>query len=988
VVQKMSDDLVLSDSEGGDSVTLHTWDFAGQAVYYDTHHLFVTRGVYLLVFDLEDARKGMAACLESLSFWLNSLETQIEDPEDFGIILVGTHSDIVADATEHAAISRKLKAALEPCAAWKRVTQPPRLHAQTQARLCFYPVDNTQARGSAELYGEIHRIADHIVNRKPESPVQWLSLVDLLQTQANDGVNYVPVHEERDSANPLAVPGTPSIEMLLEHAEIEPHRALEFCEFCDEMGVFRLFKRTGAERPLLILRQQWLVDVFSSVITQRQLAEQRVLGACDAVSWRQFVDKAQCSRELLELLWSNLPDDTDLLVEVMTAFDLLVELRGAQGSAAARAQQSFLVPGMLPETAPPIIGTGGIAMAVSARCFFAFRDKGGVGAFAHDSGPIDAVPAVLRAAWLPLPGRVRKLPPGLFPRLMARAASWSQFTSDSEPDLSRNCAILTFGTQRFELRVDFARRVICFNALSGSCYFPLGVAMALKDMLDSVLEQVYPLLRCDVAVSAAGAASDVDLVDLLQLQEATKLARPCDAGFYMDGVHRPLPPLLPWLALDDPDSPSSGFDIFLSFRDGADSAFAGKLADCIARQTVGRSRIRVFPVFKTDREERLQGLARSRIFVPIISSRLLQQWQDQAPPTFWMTLFLLGTVLCLLVHMTFDVLFTLAQPRASWRFDVMLLSLVLPIMAQALAVSRTFAQQIASNHSFSIWHARNSSGANGMLSALGCLRPDLMVALMRSRAFCWKVFDAPLPVGAHSDLRAFTLVTTLLHDVPQLVVQCGGGGGGFVASVALGCSIASLCYTFASRASAACFCLFASARVRNMRPAQAWGHTEVDEMLLECMVALDLCPKRGRSGFSSYDHYRKEGLRKSSAAMHHTLSSVIPVVIDEVGTKGAGGRVMSELHFSLHRKVPAATAAEGARALEELGVAVDGHESVVHHTLRDTVHRVLAQPGMVDVGDELGGAQGSGGDAWAVFERISIFLADKANKASRLQAAS
>ena len=116
---------------------------------------------------------------------------------------------------------------------------------------------------------------------------------------------------------------------------------------------------------------------------------------------------------------------------------------------------------------------------------------------------------------------------------------------------------------------------------------------------------------------------------------------------------------------------------------------------------------------------------------------------------------------------------------------------------------------------------------------------------------------------------------------------------------------------------------------------------------------------------------------------------MIPVVIDEVGTKDASGGVITDLHFSLHRQVPAATAAEGARVLEELlGVATDGQagsssaSSAVRHTLHGTVLRVLAQPDLVDVGDELGSG---GGDAWAVFERVSGFLA---HKASRLQAAS
>ena len=129
-------------------------------------------------------------------------------------------------------------------------------------------------------------------------PLAWLGLVDALQAMASEGVSYLPVYEggaaaaaaaaaadaedesgDEDAApfGAAAPPGGLSVERLLRSAGVPPQRAMSFCEFCDEMGVFRLFKAAGGGggAPLLILRQQWLVDVFSAVITQRRLLEDR-----------------------------------------------------------------------------------------------------------------------------------------------------------------------------------------------------------------------------------------------------------------------------------------------------------------------------------------------------------------------------------------------------------------------------------------------------------------------------------------------------------------------------------------------------------------------------------------------------------------------------------------------------------------------------------------------------------------------------------------
>ena len=105
-------------SAASKNVTLHTWDFAGQAVYYETHHLFVTRGVYLLVFDMEDALRNTDGAVEALSFWLNSLHHQLgTTSRDFSIIMVGTHADCVPHRSDQERISAQLLDTLGECPA-------------------------------------------------------------------------------------------------------------------------------------------------------------------------------------------------------------------------------------------------------------------------------------------------------------------------------------------------------------------------------------------------------------------------------------------------------------------------------------------------------------------------------------------------------------------------------------------------------------------------------------------------------------------------------------------------------------------------------------------------------------------------------------------------------------------------------------------------------------------------------------------------------
>jgi hypothetical protein len=262
-----------------------------------------------------------------------------------------------------------------------------------------------------------------------------------------------------------------------------------------------------------------------------------------------------------------------------------------------------------------------------------------------------------------------------------------------------------------------------------------------------------------------------------------------------------------------------------------------------------------------------------------------------------------------------------------------------------------------------------------------------MASLMRCRAFGWDLFDAPLPMDARAFLATSSLLSTVLSDLPQLIVMWDAHGT-TIKCVAMSFGLVSIIYAVASRWSTLLFLSATSARVRHMRPAQAWGRDEVDPLLLEWIVALDVCQGKVHGGAMSYDRYCKDGLRKLRASRQHDLALVMPVVIDEVGTKGGDGRVFADLNYDLHRQVPTATAGEGTRALQQLfGIEPDS-ASALRNTLHDTVLRVLAHDDTVDLSGELAAAASGhrDDDTWAVFERLAGFLVhrvDRLNAASR-----
>ncbi|XP_071964176.1 uncharacterized protein [Antedon mediterranea] len=110
---------------------LSLWDFAGQEMYYNTHHLFMPKqGVYLVVFNAVAAISNPHRHIKRLQFWLQSIAMHV-DIANVVVFLVGTRRESVHDANAFSTFDTFVNAHL-----YKRFSRLLAFHPS--GRLCFF----------------------------------------------------------------------------------------------------------------------------------------------------------------------------------------------------------------------------------------------------------------------------------------------------------------------------------------------------------------------------------------------------------------------------------------------------------------------------------------------------------------------------------------------------------------------------------------------------------------------------------------------------------------------------------------------------------------------------------------------------------------------------------------------------------------------------------------------------------------------------------
>jgi GTPase SAR1 family protein len=839
VLRKLPVDLIMAVMNGDtqEYVTFSTWDFAGQEIYYSVHSLFITPGIYVLAFNMHDARQdSKAKYLEMLSFWMNSVHSHTSDPSDYHILIVGTHLDLVDDPTDHQIISEQIENSFQECGFWCRVMQP----GDFNGHLCFFPLDNTSAvpnRERSQLHAAINMTGQEFVeNKNHEYPLRWLQVLDELNRKAADGVNFMYIdHPALPNSKQAFAPLDSSADQSLYSVSSEfgvgktPTAFRALCSCLEEAGPFLHYEN------ILIIRPQWIADILFAVVTRQQFQAQAIARLDLYSEGLQFEASALVSEILLKSLWEKFDDTPELLIDVMLHHDQMFELPNTDSAAEDR---QFLVPAMLPDTKD--LGEDDHGELIRLRGLR--KELREIGACFGDGQSIIAssttgstksasewpVPACEPASYLvfgeksPIDDRTVAargfIPEGLWFKLVVRCARWAQQT-DAEwsrqhlaKSIRRDVARFSFGAQQFELRLYRAQHAIRLIVLGDSWKHPMGVLQRVRSLVDGALIEHFPAVEYFIALRIEAGGAESRLVDLdIALREVERrnfaTTDSCSGSASVSGLvavdkrEIDVTTCRPWSMPQDPDT---GFDVFISHCD-ADARFACQVYDCLAKcNSASGDRVRVFlrnvSSAHTSRQMTPEAaLRRTSLFVPILSIQSVSACggvgTENIPlpePSDWEYFAEYFAVGLTVASFLMNLISVLKHPGHSQSVDIhewlFLASVVVPRVFNAIFIVHTIAKEQSDRSRFAVWLHQNLQ-AFAVVALLASLNLDNFM-LLRSKFIGKKLFVVPPPISIAvvNRSRAFGIISTVCGDFPQLIIALlllNGDGWSLVDAIAL-----------------------------------------------------------------------------------------------------------------------------------------------------------------------------------------------------------
>ena len=441
----------------GDDMYSVIWDFGGQSVFYDTHPIFLTeKAIYILTCDLscdpyskaDTPVKQDRYCQEIrdefcektnfdyLDFWMSSIYSLVSkntnrqkpsSPENVPpVFLVCTHAD--EPYTKKGNPSKEIYGALKD-------------KIYRDLLKGFFVVDNTKSGSSDECQGvkklreSLLSVAKELPQMKEKIPLKWLKYEKVLYLLMSKGRERISIEEARQIAS--------------DECGIDDNvKFRTVLNFLHDQKVLINFNELPELESMVILNPQWLVDVFKEVITFKSFnpPENSVESFNTTENsverlWKDFETTGILDRKVLDHAWRRFIDDQETcksLIAIMERFSLLCPWP-SEGTT-----EQYLVPSML------------------------------------RSPPTDDVLKLLASSQIPslfVRFESRRVPPGLFSRLILLFHKWTQerWMSPIKPLLFNNVAL-------FHIRPHNATSLVLLcHSSSIEVVFCGGAGVALAD---------------------------------------------------------------------------------------------------------------------------------------------------------------------------------------------------------------------------------------------------------------------------------------------------------------------------------------------------------------------------------------------------------------------------------------------------------------------------------------------------------------------------
>ncbi|CAL1144792.1 unnamed protein product, partial [Cladocopium goreaui] len=290
-----------------EEVVVQTWDFAGQEMYYNMAHVFLTAlGIYVLVLDLSAwLHATPVEKVESMDFWLAAL---LVHAKDAWLVIVGSHADAIEESMRQEVYDRL---------AFLTYSREVEFARNQEDGLLFFPVDNQQntpesLRSIQHLRREVSALASKVAQELGTIPTRWAHFFHRLE-----GLHEPCIALDRCCA-------------LAAELDMDGQQLELFLGLFHRLGQLLYFKGS----PAVVLTPQWLLDAMAQVM------------ACPAVlKTDPFRSKALrqeglLQKDLLEVLWRDpkFQGQQRVLQSFLEHFDLLIP----------KGEDGWRVPSLLP----------------------------------------------------------------------------------------------------------------------------------------------------------------------------------------------------------------------------------------------------------------------------------------------------------------------------------------------------------------------------------------------------------------------------------------------------------------------------------------------------------------------------------------------------------------------------------------------------------------------------------------------------------------
>jgi len=314
--KKLIDEVGLKPPQ--DCPLISVWDFAGQNVYYSTHHFFLNESsIYLLLMDMtediDSSETKRKEILDSFKFWINSIHmysSMFDTEKDIKptIILVGTHKDKINAAEDEkneymeSYFIKAIEPFLENQEIMKRINQKKFL------------VNNLDANDPeyANIREEVMRLAEEQAYWNEKQPVKFVQLEKAFDDVRRQGKQIITYNDVQDLNKTLPAPLKDDNELKI------------FLRLQHMLGNV-LFFDTDALRNNVIVSPEWILKAFKCFINHKD----RHIPYKLLAPWKEYRKCAKLSKELLENVLKHsdykLDHHTDVIISYFEHLNVMAK---------------------------------------------------------------------------------------------------------------------------------------------------------------------------------------------------------------------------------------------------------------------------------------------------------------------------------------------------------------------------------------------------------------------------------------------------------------------------------------------------------------------------------------------------------------------------------------------------------------------------------------------------------------------------------------